>query len=140
MGFFRLGIIEGFEFSFDEESYCFFVRDYILAKCCNRLTESWFLCFGYPITAFRSLFPFLVNEAFLFELLEHPRIYGEAPPTLEDDFKELRVLLCFEMLGGGSLFCRMTASRLLIRSNSLFSLSRASTSTTCFGSFEVVGI
>jgi len=135
MGFFLLGMIEGFEFSFDEESYCFFVRHYILAKCCKRLTGSWFLCFGDPTTAFRSLLPFLENEAFLPELPERPRIYGEAPPRLEDYLKELRVLLCFEMLGGGSLFWRTTASRLLIRSNSLFSLSLASTSTTCFGSF-----
>ena len=115
------------------------MRDCILAKCCNKLTEDLFLCFGEPITAFTSLLPFLANEAFLFELLERLRNSGEALPMFVDDLRELRVLLGFETLRG-SLFWRITVSRLLIRNRSLFNLSLASTSTTCLGTFEAVGI
>ncbi len=85
-------------FSFCEESYCFLVRDYILAKCYNKLTEDLFLCLGEPITAFISLLPFFENEAFFYELLERPRNSGEALAMLEDDLIELRVLLGFETL------------------------------------------
>jgi hypothetical protein len=90
-------------FSFYEESYCFLVRDYILAKCCNKLTDDLLLCFGEPITTFINLLPFLENEAFLFELLERPRNSGEALAIFVDDLIELRLLLGFETLRG-SLF------------------------------------
>jgi hypothetical protein len=130
----------GLVFSFCEESYCFLVRDCILARCCNKLTDDLFLCFGDPITALSSLLPFLANEAFLFELLERLQSSGDALEIFEGDLRELRLwLLCLEMLVG-SLFWRMTVSRLLIRSKSFFNLSLASTSTTCLGNFAEVGI
>lgn len=91
------------------------------------------------MTAFTNLLPFLEKDVFLFELLDRPRISGEALYMLIEDLSELRVLFGFATLAG-SLFYRMTVSRLLIRSKSLFSLSLASTSTTCFGSLLVVGI
>jgi hypothetical protein len=75
----------GLVFSFYEESYCFLVRDCILARCCNKLTDDLFLCFGDPITALSSLLPFLANEAFLLELLERLRSSREALAMFVDD-------------------------------------------------------